>query len=72
MVECFSHTEAKGLDKLLLPAFKKEWRAVKEAAREGLARRQGRPAEAETATSQMAAARELGGARVTVAPVVVA
>ena len=53
-MECFSHTEAKGLDKLLLPKFKAEWRAVKDAAREGLARRQGRPAEAEPAAGMAA------------------
>ncbi len=44
-VEYYGHTKANNLGKLILPRIKREWRDIKAAAREGLARVRGRPAE---------------------------
>lgn len=50
-VEHYSHTEVKGLATILAPKFKSEWRDITNAAREGLARVRGRPAEHTSATT---------------------
>jgi hypothetical protein len=50
-VEYFGHVKVKGLGALFSPEIKKEWRDIKVAAREGLARQQGRPAETSKATA---------------------
>ncbi len=50
-MEYYGHVKVKGMGKILAPQFKAEWRAIKEAAREGLARRLGRPAETAAAAA---------------------
>ena len=45
LVEFYGHTKVMGFGKILAPLFKSQWREIKNGAREGLARVQGRPAE---------------------------
>ena len=45
LVEYYGHVKIVGFAKVLSPLFKAQWRDVKQGAREGLARLQGRPAE---------------------------
>ena len=45
LVEFYGHTKVIGFGKVLSPLFKSQWREIKNGAREGLARLQGRPAE---------------------------
>ena len=45
LVEFYGHTKVMGFGKILSPLFKSQWREIKNGAREGLARLQGRPAE---------------------------
>jgi hypothetical protein len=54
-VEHYSHFHLVGVSKLLAPLLKPQWRDIKAAAREGLARLQGRPAEGELGAQQVPA-----------------
>ena len=55
LVEYYGHVHLVGAAKLLAPVFKPQWRDIKQGAREGLARLQGRPAEGELGAKQGAA-----------------
>jgi hypothetical protein len=55
LVEHYSHFHLVGVSKLLAPLLKPQWRDIKAAAREGLARLQGRPAEGELGAQQVPA-----------------
>ena len=58
LVEYYGHTKVAGFGKVLAPLFKSQWREIKEGAREGLARLQGRPAEG-AAGAKLGAASEM-------------
>ena len=58
LVEYYGHTKVTGFGKVLSPLFKSQWREIKEGAREGLARLQGRPAEG-GAGAKLGATREM-------------
>ena len=58
LVEYYGHTKVAGFGKVLAPLFKSQWREIKEGARAGLARLQGRPAEG-AAGAKLGAASEM-------------
>ena len=55
LVEYYGHTKVVGFGKLLSPLFKSQWKEIKQSAREGLARLQGRPAEGAIGTKNQGA-----------------